>query len=93
MNERPQRFGLQAWLVAAFVAVGTIASLAVMLVVLPSLESSIRTEQARRTGVDVLRELRAQFPRRQVILGTVVMFLFLAWSIAAMVYYSVRDRR
>ena len=35
----------------------------------------------------------AQFPRRQVILGTVVMFLFLAWSIAAMVYYSVRDRR
>ncbi len=60
MNERPQRFGLQAWLVAAFVAVGTIASLAVMLVVLPSLESSIRTEQARRTGVDVLRELRAR---------------------------------
>ena len=35
----------------------------------------------------------AQFPQRQVILGTVVMFLFLAWSIAAMVYYSVRDRR
>ena len=35
----------------------------------------------------------AQFPRRQVILGTVVMFLALAWSIAAMVYYSVRDRR
>ncbi len=60
MNERPQRLGLQAWLVAAFVAVGTIASLAVMLVVLPSLESSIRTEQARRTGVDVLRELRAR---------------------------------
>ena len=35
----------------------------------------------------------AQFPQRQMILGTVVMFLFLAWSIAAMVYYSVRDRR
>lgn len=35
----------------------------------------------------------AQFPQRQVILGTVMMFLFLAWSIAAMVYYSVRDRR
>ena len=35
----------------------------------------------------------AQFPRRQVILGTVVMFLFLAWSIAAMIFYSVRDRR
>jgi capsular polysaccharide transport system permease protein len=35
----------------------------------------------------------AQFPQRQMILGTVVMFLFLSWSIAAMVYYSVRDRR
>lgn len=35
----------------------------------------------------------AQFPQRKMILGTVAMFLFLAWSIAAMVYYSVRDRR
>ncbi len=35
----------------------------------------------------------AQFPQRQVILGTVLMFLVLAWSIAAMIYYSVRDRR
>lgn len=35
----------------------------------------------------------AQFPRRQSILGTVAMFLLLAWSIAAMVYYSFRDRR
>lgn len=58
MNERPQRFGLQAWLVAAFVAVGTIASLAVMLVVLPTLESSIRNEQARRARIELLVELR-----------------------------------
>ena len=58
MNERPQRFGLQAWLVAAFVAVGTIASLAVMLVVLPTLEGSIRDEQARRGGTELLIELR-----------------------------------
>lgn len=35
----------------------------------------------------------AQFPRRHIILGTVMMFLALAWSIAAMVFYSVRDRR
>lgn len=35
----------------------------------------------------------AQFPQRQNILGTVLMFLLLAWSIGAMVYYSVRDRR
>ena len=60
MNPRPQRFGLQAWLVAAFVAVGTIASLAVMLVVLPTLESSIRKEQARQTATDLLLELRGR---------------------------------
>ncbi len=35
----------------------------------------------------------AQFPQRRTILGTVVMFLGLAWAIGAMVYYSLRDRR
>ncbi len=35
----------------------------------------------------------AQFPQRQMILATVSMFLILAWSICAMVYYSLRDRR
>jgi capsular polysaccharide transport system permease protein len=35
----------------------------------------------------------AEFPQRQMILGTVVLFVLLAWSIVAMVYYSVRDRR
>ena len=58
MTGRPQRFGLQAWLVAAFVAVGAIASLAVALVILPTLESSIRADQASRTGADLLVELR-----------------------------------
>ena len=53
MNERPQRFGLQAWLVAAFVAVGTIASLAVMFVLLPSLENSIRKDQSRQATVEL----------------------------------------
>ena len=58
MNERPRRYGLQAWLVASFVAMGLIASLAVMLVVLPTLESSIRTEEARRAGADLIQQLR-----------------------------------
>ena len=58
MSERPQRFGLQAWLVAAFVAVGAVASLAVALVILPTLESSIRADQASRTGADLLVALR-----------------------------------
>ena len=35
----------------------------------------------------------SQFPQRPVVLGTVGLFLFLFWSIAALVYYSVRDRR
>jgi signal transduction histidine kinase len=58
VNERPRRYGLQAWLVASFVAVGLVASLAVMLVVLPTLESSIRTEEARRAGADLIQQLR-----------------------------------
>jgi len=39
---------LQGWLVAAFVAVGMAASLAVLLVLLPALESSLRAEQGPR---------------------------------------------
>lgn len=35
----------------------------------------------------------AQFPQRRMILGTVVVFLGLAWAIGALVYYSLRDRR
>jgi len=42
--------GLQAWLVTAFVAMGVIASLAVLLMVLPTLENSIRSDQANREG-------------------------------------------
>lgn len=34
----------------------------------------------------------AQFPKRHIFLGSVMLFLGLAWSIAAMIYYSVRDR-
>ncbi len=43
----PRRtFGLQGWLVAALLAVGIVASLAVLLVVLPTLESSVRNDRA-----------------------------------------------
>ncbi|MGI9538845.1 MAG: histidine kinase dimerization/phospho-acceptor domain-containing protein, partial [Miltoncostaeaceae bacterium] len=41
------RIGLQGWLVATLLAVGTLASLAVLLVVLPTLESSVRQERAQ----------------------------------------------
>jgi two-component system sensor histidine kinase ResE len=40
--------GLQVWLVAALVAVGVGASLAILLVVLPTLESSIRSDRAKQ---------------------------------------------
>jgi two-component system sensor histidine kinase ResE len=40
--------GLQGWLVAALLAVGLAASLAVLLVVLPTLESSVRIDRAKR---------------------------------------------
>ena len=43
----PRRtFGLQGWLVAALLGVGIVASLAVLLVVLPTLESSVRNDRA-----------------------------------------------
>ncbi|OAN79089.1 sugar transporter [Jannaschia sp. EhC01] len=35
----------------------------------------------------------AQFPRREVILGLAALFLVLGWSILALVFYSIRDRR
>ena len=34
-----------------------------------------------------------EYPKRLTILATVSVFLFLTWSILAMVYYSVRDRQ
>jgi len=54
---RRRSFGLQGWLVGALLAVGMAASLAVLLVVLPTLESSVRDDRAKRDGEDLLREL------------------------------------
>ncbi|WP_155947247.1 hypothetical protein [Pseudorhodobacter ferrugineus] len=33
------------------------------------------------------------YPERPTLLGTIALFLFLSWSIGALVYYSIRDRR
>jgi signal transduction histidine kinase/HAMP domain-containing protein len=46
--------GLQGWLAGALLAVGIIASLAVLLVVLPTLESSVRGDRAKREAQDRL---------------------------------------
>ncbi len=45
---RRRRVGLSAWLVVAFVTVGVLASLAVLVVVLPTLERSIRDTESDR---------------------------------------------
>jgi two-component system, OmpR family, sensor histidine kinase ResE len=56
----PRRtFGLQGWLVAALLAVGIVASLAVLLVVLPTLESSVRTDRAESERRDLVGKLDA----------------------------------
>jgi len=35
----------------------------------------------------------SRFPERGLILGLISFFLFLAWAIAALVGYSLKDRR
>jgi signal transduction histidine kinase len=54
---RRRGFGLQGWLVGALLAVGMAASLAVLLVVLPTLESSVRDDRAKRDGAELVNEL------------------------------------
>ncbi|WP_370162382.1 sugar transporter [Limimaricola soesokkakensis] len=35
---------------------------------------------------------RSQFPQREMLIGIVALFGFLAWAISSLVYYSLRDR-
>ncbi len=49
--------GLQGWLVAAFLAVGVVASLAVLLVLLPTLESNVRQDRAKLESERLARAL------------------------------------
>lgn len=65
MSTRVGRVGLQVWLVAAFVLVGAAASLAVLLVVLPTLESSVVAEAADREA----RAISAALERNSEIPG------------------------
>ena len=34
----------------------------------------------------------AEFPQRELLLGLIALFVFLIWSVLALIYYSVRDR-
>jgi len=57
---RRRGFGLQGWLVGALLAVGMAASLAVLLVVLPTLESNVRDGRAKSDGEELVREIREE---------------------------------
>ncbi len=59
-------FGLQGLLVAALVVVGFAASLAVLLVVLPTLESSVSRDQAARQADALSEQVRAIAARREL---------------------------
>jgi signal transduction histidine kinase/HAMP domain-containing protein len=52
--------GLQVWLVAILIAVGALASLAVVLSIVPTFESSLREARATSTAKELNSELRDQ---------------------------------
>lgn len=59
--------GLQGWLVAAFLAVGVVASLAVLLVLLPTLESNVRQDRAKLESERLSRALAETLGNFQVV--------------------------
>ncbi|MEQ9093903.1 MAG: histidine kinase dimerization/phospho-acceptor domain-containing protein, partial [Miltoncostaeaceae bacterium] len=56
--------GLQGWLAAAFLLVGVIASLTIVVVVLPTLESSVREDRAKRESDRLGALLRGELESR-----------------------------
>ena len=60
VTRRIQRPGLQVWLVAILIAVGALASLAVVISILPTFESSLRGARAQATAHQLYTDLQAQ---------------------------------
>lgn len=60
MRRKLRRPGLQVWLVAILIAVGALASLAVLLSILPTFESSLRQARAVATARELRTELQQQ---------------------------------
>lgn len=56
---RHRPLSLQAWLIALFLAIGLIASLILVLVLLPNLESSIRSDSRNAEAESIVKELSA----------------------------------
>ncbi len=71
MNHPLRRVSLQAWLVAAFVAVGAIASVALLVVLLPRLESSVRQDRIDRNVAQVRAAVSVADANRAIAEGNV----------------------
>ncbi|MBI2684146.1 MAG: HAMP domain-containing protein [Actinobacteria bacterium] len=65
MKHPLRRVSLQAWLVAAFIAVGAIASLVVLVLLLPRLEANVTRDRARQ----VVIEARAAVAEQLALVG------------------------
>ncbi|MEX3317137.1 sugar transporter [Sulfitobacter sp. PS-8MA] len=55
--------------------------------------SAARQSRYLATYIDPTRAESSQYPQRFIILGLTALFLVMAWSIFALIYYSIRDRR
>lgn len=58
-----QRLGLQGWLIATLIGVGFLASMAVLLSVLPTFEQTVRRDRAEDLGKEIAREVRSRVDR------------------------------
>lgn len=56
-------------------------------------ENAVRQSRYLATYVEPTLAESAEYPQRWLLLGLASLFLFLAWSIALLIYYSIRDRR
>lgn len=55
--------------------------------------NAVRQSRYLATYVEPTRAQSSEYPQRFVILGLTALFLLLSWSVMALVYYSIRDRR
>jgi capsular polysaccharide transport system permease protein len=58
-----------------------------------ALQSAQRNSRYLAAHVKPTLAQRARYPERPLLLGLSVLFAFLVWSTAALIYYSARDRR
>ena len=55
--------------------------------------TAVRQSRYLATYINPTKAESSEYPRRFTILGLIFLFLTMIWSIMALVYYSIRDRR